>query len=257
MALITEFTNRLGVVMDYDEYMTLLNLGFTEKEIDYMPRDIFEENKDLTATLVAQNQKYYKTIYPAYGNGYTVEVTENEFLNHGDSNILGSVTTYYHTVVSSISQNGNLYRYKSTMYWESIPPIKSYDVIAIGFSGLIHINTTATFYQVYTDSTNNDIVSMAYYVKDYSGVGGSTTYKVPSSFIGGVVNYYFDVAKDANAGTITELYMCADYAHAHANVTGNQAASHATNSSGIHFSGNVISYFDEIPYADSQAAVNW
>ena len=243
--------------MTQDEYQTLLNLGFSADEIYHMPKEIFEENKDLTATsLISRTQKYYKTVFPTYGNSYIVEVTENEYYNH-NNNLLGYVQTYYQTIVGTIAANGSLYRFKETMYWESLPPVKSFDVIAIGFTGDIHIQTIASFYNMYTDSNDNDYYSTSYFDKEYSDTGGSTTYELPSNFVGATAIYYYDVAKDANAGTITQLETCSDYAHAITTVTGLQASSHTIDILGIDFAGTIYNYFDEIPCADTYANVNW
>ena len=252
------FTNYYGVTMTMDEYMTLLNLGFSEDEIYYMTEEIFDENKDLDATLLAQNQKYYKTVYPTYGNSYTVEVTEEEYYNH-ENNTLGQTVTAYEIVKSSISANGSMYRYKVTQSWTSNPSNKSYDVIAIGFSGLIHINnSTSTFYNTYTTSSGSTSTTYSYYNKLYSDTGGTTTYKLPSSFAGSSAVYYFNVAKDSNAGTITGLSMCGDYAHSGSTVTGNQAASHSITIGGITFAGGISSYFDDIPCAPASiGGLNW
>ena len=243
--------------MTQTEYQTLLNLGFSPDEIYHMPKEIFEENKDLTAaSLISRTQKYYKTVVPTYGNSYVVEVTENEYYNH-NNNLLSTIQTYYQTIVGTIAANGSLYRYKEIMYWDSLPPVKSFDVIAIGFNGLVHINGMSSFYNMYTDSSDNDYYSTTYFDKVYSDTGGSTTYELPSNFAGATAIYYFDVAKDSNAGTITQLDMCADYAHALQNVTGLQAGSHMVNIGGIYFSSSVLNYFEEIPCADTHVAANW
>ena len=243
--------------MTQTEYQTLLNLGFSADEIYHMPKEIFEENKDLlAASLISRTQKYYKTVIPTYGSSYVVEVTEEEYYNH-NNNLLSMVETYYHTIIGTIAANGSLYRYKEIMEWNSLPQVRSFDVIAIGFDGDIHIDNIASFYNMYTDSSDNDYYSTAYFDKEYSDTGGSTTYELPSNFVGATAIYYFDVAKDVGAGTITELDMCADYAHSLQTVTGLQAASHYIDISGIDFSSNVYNYFSEIPCADTYANVNW
>ena len=158
-ALGHNITNYFGVTMTLDEYMNLYNLGFSEDEIYYMPRDIFEENKDADSELLVSTTKYYKTIYPTYGNSYTVEVTENEYYNHGGENLLSTVITEYHTITSVIAANGQRYRYKVTMSWNGLPSVHSYDVIAVGFDDLVHIATVATFYNIYTTSANQTLYS--------------------------------------------------------------------------------------------------
>ena len=71
-----QYTNYFGIQMSVDEYMTLLNLGFTDDEIYYMDEDTFNENKDLDAELLSKSDKYYKIITPIYGQSYTVEVSQ-------------------------------------------------------------------------------------------------------------------------------------------------------------------------------------
>ena len=252
----TTYTNYNGIEMTRDEYLTLVNLGFTEDEIYYMEEGIFEENKDLDATLLLYDQKYYKTVYPTYGNSYTVEVTENEYYNH-DNNILGTVTANYRTIVSTISANGSYYRYKGTMSWNSVPSNKSYDVIGVGFSGRVHIYNGSTFYYSYTTSSGASTTSYSYFDKLHTSTGGTATYKLPSSFIGESATMYFNVAKDSDAGTITKLNMCADYVHSTSSVTGAQAASHSIDIGGIHMSGSVASYFNTMPCATETLSVNW
>ena len=257
-AISHDFTNYNGIVITLDQYMTLLNLGFTEDEIYYMTEETFNENKDLSATLLSVTQKYYKTVYPTYGNSYTVEVTEEEYYgNNEEDHLLGFVETAYKTVLSSISANGSLYRFKVTESWKQMPSNKSYDVIAIGFNGHIHINNTITTYYSYTTSSGATTTSYSYFDKLYSSTGGSTTFKLPSSFIGMSTTSYFDVAKDNGAGTITGLSACGDYAHSTTTVTGAQAASHSINIGGIYFSSSVVNKFDEIPCAPASLSVSW
>ena len=110
---------------------------------------------------------------------------------------------------------------------------------------------------MYTSASTGPVTSSAYYDKIYHETGGTATYQLPASFDGGAAIYYFDVAKDEGAGTISVLNMCGDYGHAHTTVTGNQAASHDIWISGIDFDGSVESKFDEVPCADSHVAVNW
>lgn len=257
-AIMHEFTNYYGVTITNEQYMRLLNLGFDYDQIYYMTEDIFNENKDLVGTLVSREQRYYKTVYPTYGNSYTVEVTADEYYNHenGDE-LLGSSITTYKTLLSSISAVGSYYRFNSTLSWNNIPNVKSYDVQAIGYTGLIHIDSTITFYYTYTNSSGASTTSYDYFNKQYLSTGGSTSFKLPSSFIGLTSTMYFNVAKDSGAGTITSLHMCADYAHATTTVTGAQAASHSVTVGGINFSSSVENKFDSMPCAESYLAVNW
>lgn len=256
-ALSHDFTNYYGITITRDEYATLLNLGFSNDEIYYMTEDIFNENKDLSATLLSRNQKYYKTVYPTYGNSYTVEVTEDEYYNHDNTSIQGLIETNYKTIVSTISSvNSTTSRFKVTESWSNIPSTKSYDVIGIGFDGNIHINNVITFNYTYYVSSGAYYTESTYFYKLYSETGGSTTFKLPNSFVGLSSMMYYNVVKDTGAN-VSSLYMCGDYAHATTSVTGNQAASHGIGIGGIDFSSSVVNKFDETPCAYSTANVSW
>ena len=256
-ALVGDFTNYYGIEITNEQYERLINLGFDYDQIYYMTQKIFDENKDIDAELLVKTQKYYKTVYTSYGNSYTIEVTPEEYYNHPEDPIRGTIVTTYKTLLSSISASGNNYRFNSTLSWNNIPSVHSYDVQAIGYTGLIHISNPITFYYTYTNSSGTSTTSYSNYTKQYFSTGGSTVFKLPTSFIGLTSTMYFDVAKDTGAGTITSLHMCADYAHATQSVTGNQAASHHVTLGGISFDSSVSNKFDSIQCADSYLAVNW
>lgn len=251
-----QFTNYYGIQMTNDEYFTLLNLGFTDDEIYYMDEDTFNENKDLDAQLIAQSNKYYKIITPMYGQSYVVEVSQSEALNQSQNQILGQVTTQFINEVSTISANGSKYRYKNSVSWLSIPVIKSYDVIAIGFINSVYINSNVYFKHSYADSSGTWHNSTLYYDKKSTSLGGSATYKIPTTLYGLSAMIYFDVSKNTT-DTLYELEFCGDYSHSLSSVTQYQAANHIINSGGIQFDLSVYTYFDEIPCADAYASVNW
>jgi hypothetical protein len=240
------FTNYFGVEMTMDEYLTLLNLGFTTDEIYYMVEDEFEENKDLDATLLASNTKYYKTVVPMFGMSYSVEVTPSEYLNQGDAQILDTLSTYWRQEVSTISQNGTKYRYKISTNWLNWPSVFSYDVIAIGFQNSVYISSNNPYFTfAYTDGDGVHS-STVFYDKKKTAYGASAVYKMPSNVLSLTDTLYFDVMKNTN-DTLTQLTFCGDYAHALSPVTTTQAANHVVNVGGIDFDDNVLSYYDETP----------
>lgn len=251
-----QIINYYGIHMTTDEYMTLLNLGFTDDEIYYMDEDIFNENKNLDATLVAQSNKYYKVVTPMYGQSYVVEVSPSEALNQPENNTLGYVTTQYINEVSTISANGSKYRYKNTVNWLNIPENKSFDVIAIGFINSVFIDSNVYFRFSYADSSGTWHNSTLYYDKKNTSTGGSTTYKIPTTLYGLSALLYFDVSKNTT-DTLTNLTMCGDYAHSLESIGQLSAANHAVNSGGIQFSSSVYDYFNEIPCATAMTSVNW
>ena len=255
-ALHIQYTNYFGIEMTDEEYLTLLNLGFDADEIYYMNEETFEANKDLDATLITRDVRYYKMIYPMYGMSYAVEISEQEYLNQGNVQPLDTVTTLHMQIVSTISQNGSKYRYKVSGNWLNIPDNKSYDVIGIGFNDDVYINSNVYFNYTYYNSDGSTTTSTVYYDKKSTSTGGSVVYKIPTTLYGLSASLYYDVSKNTD-DTITLLTMCGDYAHSTVTVTSSQAANHYIHIAGIDFDSSVSGKFNSIPCAMSYAAVNW
>ena len=254
-----EIVNYNGIHMTVSEYTTLLNLGFTENQIYFMDEDTFESNKDLDATLLSQTTRYYKTVYPTYGNGYTIEITEDEYnsSNNGGSNILGIVNTEYKTIVSSISQNGNKYRYNVSTAWKIMPSTRSYDIIGIGFSNPVYISSSVYFNFTYANSAGAYTTSTQYYNKKSTSTGGAAVYKLPSGTIKSLsANLYYDVSKNTT-NTITNLAICGDYAHATSSVPAANISNYSIGISGINLGSTIGGYYDATPCAMEYASVSW
>lgn len=251
-----QFTNYYGIQMNANEYMTLLNLGFTDDEIYYMDEDTFNENKELDAELVAQTNKYYKIVTPIYGQSYVVEVSQSEALNQSQNQTFGTLTTQFINEISSISANGSKYRYKNTVGWLTIPDNKSFDVIAIGFINSVYIDSYVYFKHAYADSSGTWHNSTLFYDKKSTSTGGSATYKIPTELYGLSAMIYFDVSKNTT-DTLDHITMCGDYAHSFDTVTQTQAANHAINSGGIQFDSSVYGLFNEIPCIGETAWITW
>lgn len=251
-----EYENYFGINMNNEEYNTLLNLGFSEDEIYYMDETTFNENKNLDANLVAQNEKYYKTIYTNLaGESTSVEITEAEYENQSLINQRGTVETEYKKMVSTLSQNGSKYRYKVSLLWKTMPSKRSYDIIGIGFDDPVYINSSVYFNYYHCDSSGNCTSSSTYHDKKKTSTGGSAVYKLPSSAVSLSSTLYYDVSKNTS-NTITRLDMYADYAHATSTVSGSTAMSHLITSNGIELNSN-IGYYDEIPCAVSTWGGSW
>ena len=255
----SDYVNYFGIEMTNDEYDTLWNLGFTDDEIYYMDERTFEENKDLDATLVATTHKYLKITYPMYGASYVTELTEQQFYEQTNGQMvapLGEVYTQWIHEVATITQNGSKYRYKNSVNWTNLPTERYYDVIGIGFDTAVQIDSSVYFNYVYMKADGTYTSSTLYYNKKSLSTGGTTTYKLPTTMYSLSANIYFDVVKNTT-NTLTELYFCGDYAHALSNVTWSQAANHGIGSLGIDFDASVYNYFNQIPCADTTAIVNW
>lgn len=253
-----EFINYNGIHMTIDEYMTLLNLGFTDNQIYYMNEETYLNNKDLDATLISQTTRYYKTVYPTYGNSYTVEITEEEYNNGENGNlILGIVNTAYKTIVSSIAQNGSKYRYNVSVAWKQMPSTRSYDIIGIGFSDSVYISSSVYFNYTYANTSGSYTTSTQYYNKKSTSTGGAAVYKLPSSTIASLsASLYYDVSKNTS-NTITNLAICGDYAHATSSVPSSNISDYGISIYGISLGSTLGSYYDATPCAMEYASVNW
>lgn len=251
-----EIVNYNNIHMTIDEYMTLLNLGFTEADIYYMNEDTYLNNKDLDATLISQTTRYYKTVYPTYGNSYTVEVTEAEY-NNSDAEILGIVNTAYKTIVSSIAQNGSKYRYNVSVAWKQMPSTHSYDIIGIGFNNYVYISSSVYFNFTYANSAGTYTTSTQYYNKKNTSTGGAAVYKIPDGTIKSLsANLYYDVSKNTS-NTITSLSICGDYAHATSSVPVSNVSDYGIGIGGINLGTSISAYYDATPCAMEYASVNW
>lgn len=252
-----DYENYFGVEMTNDEYNTLLNLGFTTDEIYYMNEQIYLENRDADARLLAVNQKYYKTIYTDLsGNSYTVEVTEEEYNNQPMQDARATVNTEYKQMVSMISQNGNKFRYKVTLGWNKMPSTKSFDIIGVGFKDNVSIDSSVYFNYYWCNSSGTCSLDSYYQNKKSTSTGGAAVFDFPDSAISLSATLYYDVIKNTSS-TITSLRMCGDYAHAQSTVSASNISDYDISISGIELGGSIITKYDEIPCAISTWTGSW
>ena len=246
-------TNYNNIEINEKEYETLFNLGFTEDEIYYMDEATFEANKNLDAKLLAKTVKYYKTVYPTYGNSYTVEVTKEEYESSKHLNELrGSSYDSYKTVVSTITANGsNSYRFKVSTTWSNMPGTRSYDIIGVGFADDLTISSTVYFYYRYADQNGNYTTSYTYANRKSTSTGGAAVYHLPTGQITSLgATLYYDVTK--NSGTT--ISMCGDYAHATSTVSSSDVANYSISLAGIGLGAGLAGHYDALPCAMSYAS---
>lgn len=252
-----EYINYYNISMTSQQYNNLLNLGFSENEIYYMSQETFDINKDIEGQLVAENNKYYKTIYTDLaGNPYTTEISEEEYNNQSSMDQRGTVTTEYKNMVTTISKLTNTFRYKVTLAWRRMPAVRSYDIIGIGFDDDVYISSPVYFSYTYCISDGSCTNSAQYYDRKKLSTGGSAVYKLPGSEAISLTSVlYYDVSKDTSS-TITRLDMYGDYAHATSNVNSSQYLDYTINRYGISL-GASVSYYDTIQTAQSTWGGSW
>lgn len=251
------YENYYGIEMTNSEYNTLLNLGFTEDEIYYMTEETYLENKDLDATLVVKDNKYYKTTYiDLAGNEYTTEITADEYENQPTMNSRGVVTTEYKQMVSTLSQNGNKFRYKVSLLWRDMPSKRNFDIIGIGFDDDVYIDSSVYFNFHWCNSSGTCTTDASYYNKKSTSTGGAAVYDLPDNAVSLSSTLYYDVSKNTS-NTITNLTMYADYAHAIANVNANNIGDYYITRNGIELWSSIGTKYDAIPCAESYWNGTW
>lgn len=256
-----EYINYNDIRMTMEEYNTLLNLGFTENQIYHMDQETYENNKDLDAKLVSQTTRYYKTISSAYGTGYDVEISEEEYNQVSTERTgfdRGYVDTTYKTITSSISQNGSKYRYNVSTVWKIMPSTRSYDIIGIGFADSVSISNSAVYFSyTYANASWQYTTSSTYANKKALSTGGAVAYKLPTGTIKSLsASLYYDVVKSTSS-TITSLSICGDYAHATSNVSVSNVANYSISIYGINLGSGLAGNYDATPCAMEYANVSW
>lgn len=256
----SNYINYFGISMTSQQYNNLLELGFTEDEIYYMGEEHFEVNKNLTAELLTQSSKYYKTIYTGLdGESYSTEITQNEYNNQSHMDARGTVTTEYKNVITTISRNGNKLRYKITVGWNSLPSTRSYDIIGIGFNDNIYIDSPLYMGTHYCITSSSDCVeSTLYYDQKVLSTGGAKVLKLPDKSVGArslSTVLYFDVSKNTTS-TINEVAMCGDYSHATSTVNYSQYTDYTIHRYGLSL-GSGSGHYDAIPCAVEYWSGTW
>lgn len=235
------FKNSNNIEISKSQYLNLINLGFTDKQIDAMDIDEFNNNKNLNGIIVAKNTKYYKTIIKYYNlphlktlnsinyTSNTVEISEDEY-NNSEINTIspagltnGYTETSYKKMTTTIIKNGAYYRYKNDLVWKKMPSTRSYDIQGIGIDYFVSGIPSSRYFKRIAD-INDKANSRCYYDTSTSGIwkqgpsGYVITFLLPSDNVQKQVTalssyMYFDVQK-LTGDTLTTLNAYGDYKHA-------------------------------------------
>lgn len=229
-------TNANGIDITETEYNNLLNLGFTDNEIQYMTMDEFLANKDLVGQIVAQE----------------VSSSSNTFGLQP-----GYIATSARTITTTIVSVSDRYRYKVSVEWLQIPTNRSHDIIGIGIDTNVSIYSNLYFQQNFCYSTNNCYSSSAFTQKSTS-TGASATYQLPSASVVSMNSYmYFSVVKNTTS-TITQLNAYGDFAHATQTVSLNDAYNnHSINRGGIYLNSNISGSYSSLDTAKAVWTGSW
>lgn len=271
------YTNEKNIEMTEQEYNNLLNLGFTENQIAWMDEEIFLDNKDIEATLVADQKIIVKTttvirngIKTCFNQILTQEQLENEMLHFqqlppsAGINVWGN---FYdgmsYDSMKELNARIAIYddeyaRYKIDVFWDYIPSYRYFDIAGINYDGsLVQRYGGVIHRQYFIRSNNTHGESQDYYV-DTTSNSAVIMFELPSGSLNQLESYmYFTVHKIPNQGTITALSITGDYAHAGYNVS-NDAINHVTMyGSGLYFDSNYDPYYEDMPAAFATFSGGW
>ena len=238
------YKNSHNIEMTENEYNNLLGLGFTERQIMLMDEEEFLANKDIPGRVLSETAKYYKRT-TVMRNGMkreiVKEITKEEALAEKERQsqnppTKGAIGIYYDGISATavleirtkiIGVNDTKMRYKIDAEWLVMPSDRYHDIIGIGIeTAKVQIASMLVFKEKWYTTSNVQGEDSSGYPKTQT-TGGSAQIQLPSGSMQSITSYlYFNVSKKANVGTITELYMCGDYAHATASVNPSNIYNH-------------------------------
>jgi len=223
--------NKNNVSITEERYLELMDAGYTIDDIYNMDLETYN-NANTNNENIASETKYFKTITTTrYGNTNTetIEVTEEEF-NEGDNGNIsiyasGTVETSYKKLVASITPSTthpNRMKYRVYMYWKTLPSVRSYDIIGMGFDSMVVERATSPeFYQLYTRD-GYTYTSYQAYLKDFTN-GSGAVFQLPTNVTTISQDFTFEVLKRNPNETVTRQTSAGDYAHAIETVNGSTA----------------------------------
>lgn len=215
---------KTGLVVSQKEYNNLLNLGFSKEEIDQMSKEVFDENKNIEATLIATDTKYYKSTFKKnskkrneeYTFISTEEITKLEYENEINNDKLRSsdeiVNTEYKKMTLSLSfiSSSKQYRVKNVLTWKKMPSTRSYDIIAIGNNNSVSEPIANTYHADITYSTYDTCLTTNY--SNYKTDG--FTWTKSSQGAGATFTLPKNSSKEYNWNELLGIeYPCVDTSH--------------------------------------------
>lgn len=255
------------VTMTKEEYDNLRSQGFSDFDVLTISESEFNRLKDLKGEIVSQETKYYKTTTPAarfYTNNITPiteEITKEEYDSIGNQvtrDVSGTLETTARKITTTISEVSGKYRYNISTNWTAMPPMRSYDIIGIGFNNNVKLSGKTTFAQVFcvTSQVATCSSTTAHSLKNTStGIGASFVLKSGQYKII-TIGLYFDVAKNTSS-TITSQIAAGHYIHATSTVPYDPINSISLGNYGIIIDGSMKPYYEFIESVPANWAGSW
>lgn len=212
--------------------------------------------------ILYQSTKYYKTVINKNENqiiSNTMEISQQEYDNYKQiSNPKASVETIYKKIISTISVNGNYYRYKANLNWKSIPSNRSYDILGIGFYSSVKVKNNNVYFSQNYCLTSGSCYTTYTHSPQIFNKGAGTTFHLPSGNLSSLSEeFYFDVEKNTNSTIINQM-AAADHSHAIQSISLTNAKKYTVSgSAGIVLNSSITSYYDAINPAIEYWSGSW
>lgn len=215
-----------------------------------------EEEEFASTTKYFKTDTYYNSLLPNSYNTNAIstsyEITEEEYENVDEltgnmasPNVSGSVETTYKKMTTSITKNGNYYRYKNVLLWKKFPSVRSYDIIGIGHFSTVKVHGSAHFEEYYCFTSGSCYTNIAHYTQTFN-TGSGASFPLPTGSLTTLkTTFYFDVEKNTTL-TIISQDAYGDYSHAITNVTLANSKKYTVNPTGISLDGSIINSYDSI-----------
>ncbi len=223
----------------------------------------FSENDSVVVTKYYKTTTYHNNVSlnstSSGNNSITEEISKKEYDSVDDlvqPQGNASVEFNYRKLVSSITRKDNYYQYKAEVTWKTMPKVKSYDIIGIGFYKSVKVrNNQLYFTQEYCTSAGICYNSSTNYPQIFSS-GAGTSFIIPQTkFISLKQTLYFYVEKNTTS-TITGQIAAGDYSHAESSISLANSKRYTVGPNGISLDG-VSSYYDEVNAARATWSGSW
>lgn len=210
---------------------------------------------------IYQQTKYFKTIINKNNRitSSTEEISKKEYDDYNTiSNPKASVETVYKKITSTITANGNYYRYTANLHWKNIPSTRSYDILGIGFYSSVKVKNNNVYFSQNYCITGGSCYTTSTHSPQVFTTGAGTTFLLPSGNLSSLDEVmYFDVAKNTNLTIINQM-AAADHSHAIQSISLTNAKKYTVSgSAGIVLNSSITSYYDAISPAIQYWSGSW
>lgn len=192
----------------------------------------------------------------------TYEITEDEYNNAVEKNIInsnssGNTETTYKKLTTTITNNGDYYRYTATLIWKNFPTVRSYDIIGIGFYTNLQPHSNINFIQEVC-YVGGSCSSSNTGTRQIFNAGAGVSFKLPSGSLSLLKQtIYFDLEKKTTS-TLVMQDAYGDYAHATSTISETNSQKYSVvGSSGIVLQSSIVNYYDAIEPAHAVWYGTW